>query len=77
MMKFHSLVNEVRRGKTPSVFSQRTEDSSAIQYFQVCYALKYHITSPSKMAIYVCKMRDYIGINGLFSMYPSFLSIIV
>lgn len=35
MIKFHSIVNEVKYGKGTSVFSERTDDSSAIQYFQV------------------------------------------
>ncbi|CAH1393139.1 unnamed protein product [Nezara viridula] len=34
MKKFHSIVNEVKYGKGTSVFSERTDDSSAIQYFQ-------------------------------------------
>uniref|UniRef100_A0A0A9XU93 type I protein arginine methyltransferase n=1 Tax=Lygus hesperus TaxID=30085 RepID=A0A0A9XU93_LYGHE len=34
MIKFHSIVNEVKYGKGTSVFSERTDDSSAIQYFQ-------------------------------------------
>ncbi|XP_014249411.1 histone-arginine methyltransferase CARMER isoform X2 [Cimex lectularius] len=34
MKKFHALVNEVKIGKGTSVFSERTDDSSAIQYFQ-------------------------------------------
>ncbi|KAL1129504.1 hypothetical protein AAG570_012449 [Ranatra chinensis] len=34
LKKFHSLINEVKYGKGTSVFSERTDDSSAIQYFQ-------------------------------------------
>lgn len=37
MKKFHSIVNEVKYGKGTSVFSERTDDSSAIQYFQVSF----------------------------------------
>ncbi|KAK9497610.1 hypothetical protein O3M35_004305 [Rhynocoris fuscipes] len=34
MKRFHSIVSEVKYGKGTSVFSERTDDSSAIQYFQ-------------------------------------------
>lgn len=34
MKRFHSLINEVKVGKGISVFSERTDDSSAVQYFQ-------------------------------------------
>ncbi|XP_073999592.1 arginine methyltransferase 4 isoform X3 [Rhodnius prolixus] len=34
MKKFHAIVNEVKFGKGSSVFSERTDDSSATQYFQ-------------------------------------------
>lgn len=33
--KFHHHVMRVKNGKGSSVFSDRTEDSSAMQYFQV------------------------------------------
>ncbi|XP_064089224.1 histone-arginine methyltransferase CARMER-like [Macrobrachium nipponense] len=32
--KFHSAVYKVRQGKEASVFSERTDDASAVQYFQ-------------------------------------------
>lgn len=35
LKNFHSLINEVKVGKGYSVFSERTDDSSAVQYFQV------------------------------------------
>lgn len=35
MNVFHSIMNEVKVGKGSSVFSERTDDSSAVQYFQV------------------------------------------
>lgn len=34
MNLFHSLINEVKVGRGSSVFSERTDDSSAVQYFQ-------------------------------------------
>lgn len=34
MKNFHALINEVKVGKGSSVFSERTDDSSAVQYFQ-------------------------------------------
>uniref|UniRef100_A0A1B6CGN0 type I protein arginine methyltransferase n=2 Tax=Clastoptera arizonana TaxID=38151 RepID=A0A1B6CGN0_9HEMI len=34
LQSFHTLVNEVKIGKGCSVFTERTDDSSAVQYFQ-------------------------------------------
>ncbi|KAG8311005.1 Histone-arginine methyltransferase carm1 [Homalodisca vitripennis] len=34
LKRFHSIVNEAKVGKSNSVFSERTDDSSAVQYFQ-------------------------------------------
>jgi len=35
---FHAAVTKVKSGKGASAFSERTDDSSAMQYFQVLYA---------------------------------------
>lgn len=34
---FHAAVTKVKSGKGASAFSERTDDSSAMQYFQVLY----------------------------------------
>lgn len=34
---FHTAVTKVKAGKGASAFSERTDDSSAMQYFQVLY----------------------------------------
>ena len=35
VQKFHEVILKMRQGKEASVFNERTDDSSATQYFQV------------------------------------------
>lgn len=42
---FHAAVTKVKSGKGASAFSERTDDSSAMQYFQVLYVTIMSVSS--------------------------------
>ena len=49
---FHAAVTKVKSGKGASAFSERTDDSSAMQYFQVLY-----VTIMSVSSLLVCALQ--------------------